>query len=156
GFQLFFKHPGVTIPNRAGIIPGLDVRGDGGYVVVPPSVHPNGKQYHWEVPLNSKLPELPDVLLRLIQTSHTTEQMPRHQFNTASALRGVPEGKRDQIVFQLACKLRAADVPQEVAETLVIEAARNCAPPFNEKTAVEKVRIAFRKYPPREQKQVEM
>jgi hypothetical protein len=156
GFQLFFKHPGVTIPNRAGIIPGLDVRGDGGYVVVPPSVHPNGKQYHWEVPLNSKLPELPDVLLRLIQTSHTTEQMPRHQFNTASALRGVPEGKRDQIIFQLACKLRAADVPQEAAETLVIKAARNCDPPFNEKTAVEKVRIAFRKYPPREQKQVEM
>src|SRR5207247_1667228 len=30
GWQLFFKHPGVTVSNRAGIIPGLDVRGDGG------------------------------------------------------------------------------------------------------------------------------
>jgi putative DNA primase/helicase len=44
GWQLFFKHPGVTIPNRAGVIPGLDVRGDGGYVVAPPSIHPNGKR----------------------------------------------------------------------------------------------------------------
>ena len=46
GWQLFFKHPEVTIQNRAGVIPGLDVRGDGGYVVAPPSIHPNGKQYN--------------------------------------------------------------------------------------------------------------
>ena len=51
GWQLFFKHPGVTIPNRAGVLPGLDVRGDGGYVVAPPSVHPTGKVYRWEVPI---------------------------------------------------------------------------------------------------------
>jgi hypothetical protein len=66
GWQLFFRHPGVTIPNRAGIIPGLDVRGDGGYVVAPPSVHPNGKQYRWEVPINGELPALPLELFKLI------------------------------------------------------------------------------------------
>ena len=59
GWQLFFKHPGITIQNRAGAIPGLDVRGDGGYVVAPPSIHPNGKQYKWEVPLTEELPKLP-------------------------------------------------------------------------------------------------
>jgi Bifunctional DNA primase/polymerase, N-terminal len=52
GWQLFFKHPGVMLPNRAGIIPGLDVRGDGGYVVAPPSIHPNGNQYQWEIPID--------------------------------------------------------------------------------------------------------
>src|SRR5262249_23667471 len=41
GWQLFFQHPGVPVPNRAGIIAGLDVRGDGGYVVAPPSIHPS-------------------------------------------------------------------------------------------------------------------
>ncbi len=68
GWQLFFKHPGAPISNRAGIIPGLDTRGDGGYVVAPPSIHPNGKTYKWEVPLNGQLPELPGALLELIQT----------------------------------------------------------------------------------------
>jgi hypothetical protein len=36
---------GVT--SRAGVRPGIDLRGDGGYVVAPPSVHPNGRAYAW-------------------------------------------------------------------------------------------------------------
>jgi putative DNA primase/helicase len=47
GIHLYFKHPGVEIRNRAGILPGWDVRADGGYVVAPPSLHANGKRYKW-------------------------------------------------------------------------------------------------------------
>ncbi|MBM3221539.1 MAG: bifunctional DNA primase/polymerase, partial [Candidatus Rokubacteria bacterium] len=36
GSHQWFQHPGVTIGNRAGVRPHLDVRGDGGYVVAPP------------------------------------------------------------------------------------------------------------------------
>lgn len=56
GWQLFFKHQGVNIANRAGVTPGLEVRGDGGYVVAPPSIHPTGKVYKWNVPINGELP----------------------------------------------------------------------------------------------------
>ena len=39
GLHFYFAHPGGTIPNSAGkIAPGIDLRGDGGYVVAPPSV----------------------------------------------------------------------------------------------------------------------
>jgi hypothetical protein len=39
GQHLWFKHPGVEIRNTAGFPgPALDIRGDGGYVLVPPSV----------------------------------------------------------------------------------------------------------------------
>lgn len=38
GEHLLFRHPGVTIRNSAGVLsPGVDVRGDGGYIIVPPS-----------------------------------------------------------------------------------------------------------------------
>jgi hypothetical protein len=48
GFQLFFKTSG-EIRNSAGKLrAGIDVRGDGGYVVLPPSVHPSGHVYRWD------------------------------------------------------------------------------------------------------------
>src|SRR5690606_37887295 len=45
GLHYFFAHPGGTIGNRAGIFPGADIRGDGGYVVAPGSIHPSGTPY---------------------------------------------------------------------------------------------------------------
>jgi len=150
GWQLFFKHPGTSIQNRAGIIPGLDVRGDGGYVVAPPSIHPNGKVYKWQVPLTGELPKLPVDLFKLISspTGNGSENVFRERFNTAQALAGVPEGQRDETLFRLACKLRNADIPQSVAESLTLEAARNCQPPFPEREALEKIRNAYRRYEP--------
>ena len=147
GWQLFFKHPGVLIQNRAGIIPGLDVRGDGGYVVAPPSIHPNGKQYKWEVPLTAELPKLPLELFKLI-SSPTSSTGYRERFNTTQALNGVPEGERDSTLFRLACKLRSADVPQDIAQGLLLEAAKNCEPPFSERIALKKVSRAYSRYNP--------
>lgn len=47
GLHFYFQAPAVTLRNRAGILPGIDFRADGGYVVAPPSIHPNGKPYTW-------------------------------------------------------------------------------------------------------------
>jgi hypothetical protein len=51
GVQHFFKWNGARIRNSVGKIgPGLDVRGDGGYVVLPPSVREDGVAYRWQDP----------------------------------------------------------------------------------------------------------
>jgi hypothetical protein len=47
GFHLYFQHPGGRISNSRRRLPGIDTRGDGGYVVAPPSIHPSGSVYHW-------------------------------------------------------------------------------------------------------------
>lgn len=56
GMHYYFRPPeGVRIANAVGVRgarglgPGIDVRGDGGYVIVPPSVHPTGRRYAWAV-----------------------------------------------------------------------------------------------------------
>jgi bifunctional DNA primase/polymerase-like protein len=49
GTHAYYNHPGVHVPNSQGLLgPGLDVRGDGGYLVAPPSIHPKtGRAYAW-------------------------------------------------------------------------------------------------------------
>ena len=44
----YFRYvDGLQIPNRAGILPGIDIRGDGGFIVAPPSLHISGNRYEW-------------------------------------------------------------------------------------------------------------
>ena len=50
GYHLYFRSD-AEVRNRAGIIDGVDVRGEGGYVVAPPSIHSNGNRYEWEYDL---------------------------------------------------------------------------------------------------------
>ena len=45
---MYFQYTRDDIKNRAGILEGVDVRGEGGYVIAPPSMHPNGTEYQWE------------------------------------------------------------------------------------------------------------
>jgi putative DNA primase/helicase len=47
GFHLWFKYVGPIPLSRSRVAPHVDVQGDGGYAVVPPSVHPNGRRYTW-------------------------------------------------------------------------------------------------------------
>jgi hypothetical protein len=63
GWHLWFAHPRRPIPNSAGRLgPGLDIRGDGGYVIAPPSLHPSGRRYRWQRPPEAQLPVLPQWL----------------------------------------------------------------------------------------------
>ncbi len=65
GRHVYFSHPGGEVRNRVGIVPGIDLRGDGGCIVAPPSVHPSGKPYRWvrgRGPGQVKLARLPDWL----------------------------------------------------------------------------------------------
>jgi P4 family phage/plasmid primase-like protien len=50
GRHLFFRYHGEPIKNRARDLgDGLDVRASGGYVVAPPSIHPDtGVEYQWD------------------------------------------------------------------------------------------------------------
>lgn len=65
GEQRLYLYPATAeIGNRTGARPGIDVRGDGGYVLLPPSVHPSGQSYWW---IDCGLPQqLPAWLLEVI------------------------------------------------------------------------------------------
>jgi putative DNA primase/helicase len=45
GRHFYFRHPGGIVHNRVKFYPGMDLRGDGGFVVGPGSIHPDGTVY---------------------------------------------------------------------------------------------------------------
>jgi hypothetical protein len=64
GWHLLFAPTGHGSPKR--VLPGVDWRGRGGYVLVAPSVHPSGLRYRWVRPLTLELPEVPARLRALL------------------------------------------------------------------------------------------
>ena len=72
GAASVFKMPNTPVRNSASkIAPGIDVRGDGGYVLAPPSIHPSGRAYAWSVDSANAIVPAPDWLLARI-TGHAT------------------------------------------------------------------------------------
>ena len=48
GSHRYFLHSGLKVKNEVAIAPGLDIRGDGGLVILPPSGHISGNKYEWD------------------------------------------------------------------------------------------------------------
>lgn len=142
GLHYYFAHPGGRIRNSASMLgAGLDIRGDGGYVIAPPSVHVSGARYTWA--LACRAAPLPAWMHERIERRASCAAV-----DIAAALAGVTEGGRDDALFRLACKLRRADIPRDIAEDLVIRSAAACTPPFPQQDALKKVTSAYERYPP--------
>ena len=78
GRHYYFKYPdGFEIRNKADARLKIDVRADGGYVVGPPSVHPNGGTYQFVHDASITEPaDLPKWLFLWMQGSTPPEWMP--------------------------------------------------------------------------------
>jgi putative DNA primase/helicase len=159
GYHFLYECPGRGCRNRAGVLPGIDVRGDGGYIVAPPSTHRSGRSYAWETPggeLGESIPSngvrvvsLPDNVLKIIEGHENKHDQPRSEgFDVRATIRGVPEGTRDDSLFRLACWARSRDIPRKNAEQLVLSAATRCQPPFEREEALKKVENAYTRYEP--------
>lgn len=65
GRHLHFKHPGGKVKTTANENIKVDVRGDGGFCVLPPSLHKSGGRY--EIEHDAEPAELPEGLLEFIE-----------------------------------------------------------------------------------------
>ena len=145
GRHIFMQYPtdGVAIPNRNGWLKGVDVRSDGGYVILAPGTHISGGTYSW-LNWGTTIARAPLDLLQAIReatASSTRGGLP----DAATILDGIPEGNRDDTLFRWACKLRRQlGDDQAAVEVLVLEAARKAKPPFPEEEARRKVEQAFK------------
>lgn len=97
GQHVYFQHPGFTLGNRAGVRTGWDIRGDGGYVVAPGSLHPSGAEYAWHNPPGLfELAPMPEWLLSLLDRTIERE---------VGKVRKAPAGTRNDQLNRAAFKL---------------------------------------------------
>lgn len=129
GRHLYLRHPGFEVPNRVGIRPGLDLRGDGGYVVAPPSIHPSGQPYRWRdghAPDDLPLPPLPRWLVQPAGRRGRSLRAWR-----ALVREGVAEGERNTTLPSLCGHLLWHGVDADVALELLLAWNRvRCSPPL--------------------------
>lgn len=150
GIHFWMAHPGYPVKNFVKEIEGTDFRGDGGYVLLPPSLHHKGATYRWnEHTIGRKPAPVPDWLAPLFQakTAISSSDGIGEPLNVDEMLGGFPQGERDTGLFKLACRFRHDDQPLEYAEAMIQVAAQNCDPSFDADEAVEKVRYVYGEYP---------
>ena len=145
GWHLGFSYPGTHVKTGTKFLPGVDSRGDGGYIMAAPSIHLSGKKYRWQhLPPGDQFPRLPAELLLAINGTNSNGREP---LNTAEFLKGVPQGQQRVTAARLAGKFRHADIPIEYGQELILKFAHNCTPPLSEKEALSQLHDIYKRYP---------
>lgn len=122
GSHYLFKHvPGIQ-NQTSQIAKGLDIRGEGGYIVAAPSIHISGKTYEWELsgrPLEKSVQEAPEWLLALIRTNTGSKPTAKPVSHWATILQGVGNGQRNHSAASLTGYLLRKGLDPEIAFLLI-------------------------------------
>ncbi len=130
GNHFYYHYTGKDIGNRAGILEGVDVRGEGGYVIAPPSIHPNGTEYTWEAdPDEIQIAEVDDTVLQFLGQKEKKDP-DREDFKLPTRIKS---GERNDTLFRLACSLQSQGLPDAaIMATLRETNASACDDPLDD------------------------
>lgn len=160
GVHLIFEHPGDDFLDEMPGVPGVDIKANG-YIVLAPSVHPNGNRYAplGERTLPAKLPDSYLALMRKPDKPEPAQMEPspirkgvrrearevdkaEHWLRKAVAQAG--EGSRNNTGFWLACQLRDDEVSESEAEVTMRAYARMVpGSDYDEGEALNSLRQAY-------------
>jgi hypothetical protein len=155
GLHLFFSHPGEKIrvknvadPFKDTYGKGVDIRADGGYVVMAPSKTQG--EYQWDPAWgigNIPMAEIPEKLLKLIQENRNP---PGERTDTPVGGGAIPNGERNVALARMAGAVRrqGADKP-EIMAYLRATNQEKCRPPLPERD-LERIANSIMKYAPKD------
>lgn len=124
GHYLFKYKEGVHYPKE--LAEDIDIKSDGGYIVLPPSTHPDtGKKYEWEAssrPFDTEIADPPQWLIDMMNSTKKegiTLDIAKDPEHFLGILQGVSEGSRNNSLASLTGHLLAKRVDPYVAYEIV-------------------------------------
>lgn len=140
GNHLIYKHSGTPIKTRTGFLPGIDIRGEGGYIIAPPSLHISGSYYEWD-DLDLNPIEMPHWLINEINEAPEV---------TRTISNYIVEGERNNYLTSVGGKQWSQGIKRfELQIFLLEENLLKCKPPLPE-PEVMKIFNSLCKYKPGE------
>ena len=145
GYHLLYKESEALkeVYNHTNILPGVDIRGEGGYIVAPPSVHPNGNAYQWEqTPAAYGITPADANLKALFEDTNAAAP------GTFEAPEAIQEGGRNDTLYRAACSLRKKGFAEKaILAAIEAENAAACIPPLSQKEIESIVKGALKREP---------
>lgn len=137
GFHLLWNAPegrGVrTTSDDAAMLPGLDTRGRGGYIVLAPSVHESGRKYQWEHFVEPA--DAPNWLLELVMAPVGGDRRQQGYTASGNVWRGgdIYDGRRTNVLFATACSQLGKGIsPDQIRENIHALNHQFCRPRLTE------------------------
>ncbi len=134
GRHMWFRVPsGRVIRNSTGKLgPGIDIRGEGGYVLVPPSVHASGRRYEFSVDSAGTLADAPTWLIEATAWPANAPKGKSEDEWHDTLTRDIPEGERNHTLTSVAGKLLFHGLGMVLTHDIMasISLAR-CKPPLS-------------------------
>jgi hypothetical protein len=142
GYHLYLVMPKERIDNAAGILPGVDVRGEGGYIIAPPSMNVEGKYYTWLDGLSileGDPATVPDALNKSLSLYRAFQGKATPVNNVNNVNNFLKQGTRDSDLFHVGNCLIKGGCKEHIARQVLDILAKNCEPPFPKQEAQRKI-----------------
>ena len=127
GRHFFFRYSGGAVPKTLAI--GVDLKGDGGYVVAPPSIHSSGKRYQVDGIAGARaflrLAEAPCWLLERIASGTT-----RREESVGDATKWGAGARNNKLASRAGTMRRCGFSRETIEAALLEENRRRCDPPL--------------------------
>ena len=137
GYHFYYKVD-REVRNYVNLLDGVDVRGDGGYVLAPPSIV-DDKSYTWVNDL--QIANANDAVYKLLERDKL------QVVNHLSSATVIQQGVRNETLFRLGCMMQAKGMSDESIEaSLEIENMKRCNPPLSKKELASIIKSIITRY----------
>lgn len=142
GYHYFYKaSKNVSVQSRIALMDGIDIRGEGGYIIAPPSIHPNGNAYEWETDFDDLgIAIANDTVMKFLSFR---EKEDKQSFKVE---RQIASGQRNGTLYSMACSLQAKGLDDDTILMCVkMENDKKCVPPLSDNEVEQLVGSALHK-----------